>query len=344
MHNSCQNKEALLYKTLENNEVKCDLCSFHCKISPNKTGRCAVRKNIDGVLYSLNYDKICSLAVDPIEKKPLFHFLPGSKSLSLAAFGCNFKCEFCQNSQISQFAQSGKFPCAESYSPERIVQLALENDCQSISYTYSEPTVFFELAQETAKIAREKGLKNVFVSNGYFSHQALEKMENWLDAINIDLKSFSEKFYQKTCKASLKPVLRNIEQIAKHTEIWLEITTLVIPELNDSDTELRSIAEFIADKASPQIPWHVSAFHPAYKMPQTSSTPQEKLLRAFEIGTQASLKHIYLGNIHRGAGENTVCQNCGETLLERHYFQVGHNFIKQGQCPKCREKIAGVWR
>lgn len=344
MHSdSADYKRARLWNSIEDKTVKCKLCAFRCKIPDGGKGLCLVRQNINGVLYSLNYSKICAAAVDPIEKKPLFHFQPGSKSFSIAAIGCNFKCEFCQNWQISQAPSLITNSVGEAYSPQEIVNAALERKCKTIAYTYTEPTIYFELAEETARLAKDEGLSNVFVSNGYMSSESLEEMVDWLDAINIDLKSFNNDYYQKVCKATLQPVLDTIEFISENTNIWMEITTLVVPGQNDSDDELRKIADFIAQSASPQVPWHISAFHPAYKMDTLSSTPIETLERAYEIGVQAGLKYIYLGNVFSRSGENTFCPKCGKLLIERQNYQIIENTIKNNKCPKCQTRIPGVW-
>ncbi len=336
-------KEASLWQPLDDSAVRCELCNFYCRLSNNQLGRCQVRKNIDGKLYSLNYDRLCALAVDPIEKKPLYHFLPATKSFSIAAIGCNFKCGFCQNWQISQPDVSGLFDCGDSYSPQQIVDMALRAGCASVSYTYTEPTIFFEFAQETAIIAKENGLKNIFVSNGYFSEKAIEKMQGFLDAINIDLKSFSDSFYKDVCHASLEPVLRNIETISNSTDIWLELTTLIVPDQNDNPRELRDIAEFIAKKTSPSTPWHLSAFHGAFKMDSERATPIATLTSAAQIASSAGLDYVYLGNVRSESGRDTICPNCGETLIKRRSFEVVANHLENGKCPSCAEKIAGVW-
>lgn len=340
-HNNLQ--KALLWEKLSDDSVQCKLCDFRCKIPIDGKGRCLVRQNIDGTLYSLNYDKVCAAAVDPVEKKPLFHFLPGSKSFSIAAIGCNFKCIFCQNWQISQAPKTITSTNGNAYSPQEIVRAAIERDCESISYTYTEPTIYFELAEETALLAKENGLKNVFVSNGYMSSEALERMTGWLDAINIDLKSFSDAFYDEYCKASLQPVLDSIQFIAENTDIWMEITTLIIPDSNDSDDELKKIANFIVQNASENVPWHISAFYPAYKMDTAKATSLDTLERAYRIGVEEGLKYIYTGNVSSNTGENTYCPECGKELIHREFYRIVSNEIKDNSCPSCQEEVPGIW-
>ena len=273
-------KQAVLWEQAQGKKVQCFLCAHRCLIAEGKTGICAVRRNVDGVLYSLNYNKVVSANPDPIEKKPLFHFQPGSKSFSIATMGCNFRCEFCQNWQISQaVVETGEFE-GEAISPEQIVNAAIQSGCKSISYTYTEPTIFMELAADCAKLAKQHGLKNVFVSNGYQTREAIDFAIEWLDAINLDLKAFSEDYYHRLCKAKLQPVLNTIEYIAKHTNIWMETTTLLLPDENDSDEELKRLTDFLVTKAGPDFPWHISRFYPQYKYADSQPTPPKSLQRA----------------------------------------------------------------
>ena len=335
-------KEAVLWET-EGRGVRCFLCSHRCLIADGKVGYCAVRKNIGGVLYSLVYDKVCSAGVDPIEKKPLFHFQPGSRSFSIATPGCNFRCEFCQNWQISQVALKHGDIAGSAYRPEDIVDAAAQSDCGSIAYTYTEPTIFMELAADCGRLAKRKGLANVFVSNGYQSREAIDFVRDWLDGINIDLKSFREDYYRKLCKAKLQPVLDTIGYVANKTDIWMEITTLVVPGQNDSDDELKSIADFIANDAGVDVPWHISRFYPNYEMDDISATPAETLQRAYEIGKAAGLRYIYIGNMPGAGAESTLCYNCGKMLIERWGFTVRKNRLKEGRCPYCSTEIEGLW-
>lgn len=334
-------KQAMFQQPKENKKVQCGLCNHHCLISPGKRGVCAVRENRYGVLYSLVYDKVIAHHVDPIEKKPLFHVRPGSLSYSIATPGCNFRCKHCQNSDISQLPQDHNGLLAgESATPTAIVKEACDRGCDSISYTYTEPTIFFELAYDTARLASESGLKNVFVTNGYITAEALKTIQPYLHAANIDLKAFSDDFYTKICGARLAPVLDSI-RLYKEIGIWVEITTLIIPGYNDSDEELRKIAGFIKS-VSENIPWHVSRFHPMYRLFDHPKTPLETLARARQIGFETGLRYVYEGNIP-GEGEDTVCWNCKRTLVKRIGFRVIQNMVKTGTCGYCGANIAGLW-
>ena len=335
-------KEALFYQKLENQKVKCGLCPHNCLIAEGKRGICGVRENRGGLLYSLVYGKIVASHIDPIEKKPLFHFLPGSLSYSIATVGCNFRCDFCQNWEISQMPREQHIIAGEDVSPEEIVLDALKSNCQSISYTYTEPTIFFEFAYDTSKLASEKGLKNVFVTNGFINPEPLELISPYLHAANVDLKSFQEDFYKKICGARLAPVLETLK-LMKKLNIWVEVTTLVIPGRNDSKEELTQIASFIKNELSPDTPWHVSAFFPHYKMADHPRTPAEKLEMARDIGLKAGLKYVYSGNIPIRGAEDTYCPKCKKSLIERAGFQILKNVLKNGQCVFCGEKISGIW-
>lgn len=288
-------KEAMFYESLKEGKVHCYLCAHHCRIAPEKFGCCGVRQNIEGKLYTLIYSEAVASNVDPIEKKPLYHFLPGSKTFSIATVGCNFRCGFCQNWQISQIFKRDKNQQGRKLIPEKVVEEAKRSHCQSISYTYTEPTIFFEYAYDTARLARQAGLKNVFVTNGYISKEALEAIGPYLDAINVDLKSFREEFYLKNCKAHLQPVLETIN-LVKSLNIWMEITTLIIPGENDSFSELIDLAEFIANVGK-EIPWHISRFHPDYQFVKQKITSIEILKKAEELGREAGLSHVYIGNV-----------------------------------------------
>lgn len=335
-------KEALLYEKLDNDRVHCFLCQFNCKIAPGKRGICGVRENRDGILYSLVYDRVISRAIDPIEKKPLFNFMPGTSSYSIATVGCNFRCLHCQNYEISQMPRDrdGKI-IGEKISPVEIVADAERRGCASISYTYTEPTIFFELAYDTSRLAHERGIKNVFVSNGYMTREMLDMYDGFLDGINVDLKAFSEEHYKKICGAKLGGVLDSSKRI-KEMGIWLEVTTLVIPGYNDSDESFNNIANFIKNELGADTPWHVTAFYPTYKLLDAPRTPAETLRRARNIGMKTGLRYVYEGNIPGEGGENTYCYGCGELLIERYGYRILKNVIKDSACPKCGVNIDGV--
>lgn len=331
-------KEAMFYNKV-NGKVKCKLCPHGCIISEGKRGICGVRENRNGKLYSLVYGKLVAKNVDPIEKKPLYHFYPGSKAYSIATVGCNFSCKHCQNYEISQPARETGEIFGRDFSPEEIVAEAKRYNCEVIAYTYTEPTVFYEYAYETAKLASKEGIKNIFVTNGYTSEEALKEISPYLDGANIDLKAFTDKFYREICGARLEPVLETIK-LYKELGIWIEITTLVIPTLNDNEEELRKIAEFIKSLGD-EIPWHVSAFHPDYKLMNLPRTPLETLRKAYKIGKEVGLKYVYEGNV--GEGENTYCYNCGKLLVRRYYHTTLENRItSDSRCYNCNAKIHGV--
>jgi pyruvate formate lyase activating enzyme len=333
-------KEAMLYEKLDGKRVHCFLCSHQCRIADSKVGVCSVRENEDGTLYTLVYAQATAANIDPIEKKPLYHFLPGSTSYSIATIGCNFKCGFCQNWQISQATkEAGAITAGRQLKPERVVEEAKDHGCASISYTYTEPTIFFEYAYDTAELARKAGLYNVFVTNGYMTAHALETIRPYLDAANVDLKSFSEDYYRKNCKARLQPVLDSIAYM-KEIGIWVEVTTLVIPGENDSPEELGSIAAFVAG-LDRDIPWHISRFHPTYEFTDRDATPVETLRMARDIGKEHGLHYVYIGNVPERS--DTRCAKCNEPLITRVYFGVDRLNLKDGRCPKCGTALSGVW-
>ncbi len=335
-------KEAYLYEKLNDQVVKCKLCSHRCTIKPGARGICAVRENQKGTLYSLVYDRVISTNVDPIEKKPFFHALPGTLSFSIATVGCNFKCHNCQNYSISQMPKDFKGRIeGKPISPKAIVEMANETDCRSIAYTYTEPTIFFELAYDTAILAHEEGIKNLFVTNGYFTEEALSMIGPYLDGANIDLKGFDDKKYQKNCGARLQPVLDTIGRLHDRG-IWIEVTTLLIPGYNDTDDEIRSIARFIAETGD-EIPWHISAFHPTYKMTDVDHTSPTSIHRTIEIGRQEGLKYIYSGNVPGDQYESTICYNCGNLLIGRTGYFIRSTRISGGSCNNCGAKIHGLW-
>lgn len=334
-------KEALLYEKLDGTDLRCHLCAHNCLIKKGKRGICAVRENRDGILYSLVYGKVISMNIDPIEKKPLFHFLPGSTSLSIATAGCNFRCKHCQNYEISQYPRERSFTIpGNDMPPEDIVSAAARSRCASISYTYTEPTIFFEFAYDCAQRAHENGIRNVFVSNGYTGREAIKMITPYLDADNIDLKG-SDEFYKNICGARLNPVKETI-RLMKEMGVWVEVTTLVIPDLNDSEKDLSEIAEFIVS-VDPSIPWHVSQFYPTYKLIDKPRTPVEKLRMATKIGYESGLKYVYEGNVPGEGGENTYCPSCKGVLINRFGYEILENRLREGNCPSCNTKIDGVW-
>ena len=334
-------KEAYLFEKIENEKVRCLLCNHRCIIRDGQRGICNVRENRSGVLISLVYGKIIARHCDPIEKKPLFHFLPGSLSYSIATVGCNLKCLFCQNADISQMPIELGRIMGEDISPEEIVKDALATGAATISYTYTEPTVYFEFAKDTSAIAAAKGIKNVFVSNGYMTKECLTEIYPDLDAANVDLKAFSEEFYKKQCGAKLGPVLKTLETMKK-MGVWLEVTTLLISGLNDSREELKDLSQFLAG-LDPDIPWHISRFHPTYKLTDIPSTPPDRIRLARDIGHEAGLKYVYTGNLPGDEGEKTFCHGCGALLIDRFGFTVAQNRIKEGHCPACNAEVPGVW-
>lgn len=332
-------KESYLYKKLKNNIVQCRTCAHYCTLTPGQRGKCGVRENIDGKLYALNYGKLIAIHIDPIEKKPFYHFLPASQSLSIATVGCNFSCLNCQNWEISQAFKGAKEIPGEKVSPERIVEIAIENKVESISYTYTEPTIFLEYALDTMKLAKKAGLKNNFVSNGFMSEESAKLVIPYLDAINIDIKGFTEDFYQKICGGRLKPVLETAK-LMKKNGVWVEITTLVIPTLNDDEKTFEEIAKWIFENLGSETPWHVSQFCGAisWKLQHIPDTPVETLEKAIEIGKKVGLKYVYIGNIPGHKAENTYCPKCGELAINRVNYFV-HRYDKNGKCPKCGENL-----
>ncbi|RKY04249.1 AmmeMemoRadiSam system radical SAM enzyme [Candidatus Poribacteria bacterium] len=338
-------KEAMLYEKLEGNKVRCNLCNHRCVIPDGGRGVCRVRENRGGTLYSLVYSKAIAANVDPIEKKPIFHLAPGSTSMSIATVGCNFRCPFCQNWQISQILDPKGEIRGQDFPPEDVVAAAKHYRCKSISYTYTEPTIFFEYAYDTAVLAHKEGIYNVFVTNGFMTTDALEAIKDYLDAANVDLKSFRDETYRKL-GGRLNGVLDSLKKM-KELGIWVEVTTLIVPGMNDSEEELRDIARFIAQELGPETPWHVSRFHPDYKMLDRGSTPISKIERAREIGLEEGLRYVYSGNVPGDPGENTYCYNCGTTLIERFGFRIVENRIQNSRCPVCGAKVDGVemsWR
>jgi pyruvate formate lyase activating enzyme len=313
-----------------------------CTIGIGSRGICGVRENRNGVLETRVYGRLIAANADPIEKKPIFHLMPGSRSFSVATVGCNFKCRFCQNADIAQMPanQAGRV-AGEKATPEHVIAAAQRNDCSSIAYTYTEPTVFFEFAFDTAKLAHEEGIKNIFVTNGYMSGEVLDAMSPWLDAANVDLKAYTNEFYKQQCGARLEPVKETLRKM-KALDIWVEVTTLIIPGLNDDRAELSRLAAFVAEELGPETPWHVSRFHPTYKLTDRGATPIETLVQARKIGIAAGLKYVYTGNIPGKGGEDTLCPGCGKIVLARRGYLIEHNQIQKGKCRFCSTHIDGI--
>ncbi len=330
--------EAMYWIRQEDGNVRCELCPHRCKITEGKRGICQVRENRDGTLYSLNYQRIIASNVDPIEKKPLFHYRPGSSSFSVAAAGCNMHCGHCQNASISQV--KGSVP-GEHITPAQIVAAAQQSRCSTIAYTYTEPTIYYETMLETAQLARQAGLENIVVSNGYIEEAPFAELAPLIQGANIDLKAFDDSIYRQLCGARLAPVLRSLERF-KRAGIWLEVTTLVIPGYNDDDAQLEKVAGFIASELGPDVPWHVSAFYPTYLLKDVSPTPVESIRRACEIGTQVGLHYVYAGNVP-GKDENTVCPQCKAVVVRRHAYRVVESYMDAGKCLACGALIAGAW-
>jgi pyruvate formate lyase activating enzyme len=334
--------EAYLYERLKDNEVRCNLCNHRCLIKGGRRGICAVRENQGGVLKTLVYGRLIARNVDPIEKKPLYHVLPGSLSYSIATVGCNFKCRFCQNADIAQLPADRKGKVlGNAFTPEDVVKAALQANCRSISYTYTEPTVFFEFAHDTAKLARENGILNIFVTNGYMTSEALHMIRPYLDAANVDLKAFNDAFYREQCSAKRKHVMETLK-LMKSLGIFVEVTTLLIPGLNDNPQELQHLAAFVAQSLGPDTPWHISRFHPTYRLTDRPPTPAESIHLARQIGLEEGLRHVYCGNLPGDDGENTVCYSCGHSLIERWGYRISKNAVLQGKCPQCAAMVAGI--
>jgi len=330
-------KEAFFYAGTADAAVQCSLCQHRCRIADGKRGVCGVRENRGGVLYSLVYGRLVAEHVDPIEKKPLYHFLPGSRSYSIATPGCNFRCPWCQNWQISEAHGIRDFARIPAVPPERIAERAVETRCRSVSYTYTEPTIFMEYALDVARLSKQSGLKNVFVTNGYESPEAVQAMTGLIDAANVDLKSFSAERYRRDCGARLDLVLETIRNLYA-AGIHLEITTLIVPDQNDSPGELRQIAGFVAG-LSLDMPWHVSRFHPQYKVTDRGPTPAATMQRAVAAGRAAGLRYVYAGNISLADAHDTVCPQCGETVIRRGGFGAADCRLNGTRCPRCASEL-----
>jgi pyruvate formate lyase activating enzyme len=336
---------AWLSKKLQSGKILCEACSQVCTLSEGEYGTCGVRQVQDGELKLLVYGKVAAINIDPIEKKPMFHFIPQSKALSIGTVGCNFSCTFCQNHSISQYPKQNHHQIVgDELSPQKIVQLTLHHRCESIAYTYNEPIIFFEYTYDTAKLAHQNGIKNIYVTSGYETHKAIDLLEPYIDGMNIDLKSFSDDFYKNICGAKLKPVLECIKYTYSKN-IWIEITTLLIPTHNDSEDEIRKIAQFIAN-VDKSIPWHISAFHPMYKMQDNHRTPSSTLYKAYNIAKEEGLEYVFIGNFDNEDFESTYCPKCKNKVINRS-GHIGNNVINKlnlnGTCKSCGYSIKGVW-
>ncbi len=332
--------EAKYYSRKDGKVVKCNLCPWNCVIREDSYGNCGVRKNTDGKLYSESYGEASSFGIDPIEKKPLFHFLPGTRVLSFGTLGCNLHCMHCQNDTISQ-SKPGEYR-TEHIIPKDIVRTAVDNCCRSIAATYNEPTVFYEYMFDTFRYAKENNVKSVIVSNGYINPEPLKDLMPYLDAANIDLKGFSDKFYREITTARLKPVLRSLKMLYEN-RIWLEITNLIIPKLNDNLDEIKKMCEWIKENLSTDVPLHFTAFYPCYKLADVIPTSKEILIKARDVASKAGFKYVYIGNVRIPEGESTTCPECGRTVVERHGFSVAKYDLKRGKCNACNSRIDGVF-
>ncbi|MHC1699444.1 MAG: AmmeMemoRadiSam system radical SAM enzyme [Humidesulfovibrio sp.] len=343
------NHEARLWKPLKDDQVQCRLCSHFCVIKPGRRGLCGVRENQDGALFTLVYGLPAAINVDPVEKKPLYHFLPGTRTFSFGTMGCNLSCTFCQNASLSQPPRLGGRISGHSAGPAELVDSALKSGSKSIAYTYSEPTVFFELVEDTARLALTRGLKNILVTNGFMSPECLDACgpdsrdkPGLIQAANVDLKAFTEDFYKERCGARLAPVLKNLAHM-RRLGWWLEVTTLLIPGLNDDPGELADMAAFINAELGPDTPWHLSRFHPDYKLTDRPVTPHETLLAARETGRNAGLRFVYIGNASGPGFGDTICPACQALVVDREGFRAETGGLADGRCKACGAAIPGVW-
>ncbi len=330
----------ILATALPDGSVRCGVCAHRCLVRPGRRGICGVRENRDGELVSLAYGAVVAIGLDPIEKKPLFHVAPGSTAYSIATAGCPFHCTFCQNWEIAQGPRLGIDIPTRPLSPDGVVAQALAHGAGSVAYTYVEPTIFLEYALDTARLARAAGLRNLFITDGYATPEAVDLLAPVLDAANVDLKSFDDAFYRTVCGGRLAPVLDSIIAM-RRSGIWLELTTLIIPGRNDDDAELRELTRWIVDTLGAETPWHVSRFFPAHRMPDVPPTPPATLARAADLGREAGLVHVYIGNAPELGLEDTHCAGCGRRLIERHGYRVRSHLTADGACPACGRRLAG---
>ncbi len=332
--------EAMYYKQLPDVRVECELCPRACKIADLERGYCGVRENRDGKYYTLVHSRVCALNVDPIEKKPLFHYMPGTRAYSLATAGCNIECKFCQNWQISQFRPEQIDSI--KITPEEAVRFAKEKKCKTIAYTYSEPVVFYEYMYDTARVGKREGVGSVMISNGYIKKEPLIKLCKELNAVKIDFKAFTEKFYKETCSGELKPVLDTLLTL-KEIGIWFEMVVLLVPTLNDSEKELRDMCSWINDNLGPDVPIHFSRFHSTYKIKNLPPTPVKTLEKARNIAIESGLNFAYTGNVPGHPGESTYCPDCKEVVIKRVGYTILQNSLNGNECGNCKHPIPGVW-
>ena len=333
-------REALFYRRLKELKVQCALCPNFCVLRDGERGRCKVRVNVGGTLRTLVYGRIVSAAVDPIEKKPLFHVLPASRAMSIATAGCNLGCVFCQNWQISQMYPEN-VP-HRKVTPEWVVESAVQSRCDTIAYTYNEPSVFYEFMVDTATLAHAKGIRNVWITCGYINPEPLRKLCKVIDAANVDLKGFTDVFYKRYLAAKLAPVLSTLK-VLKEEGVWFEITNLIIPDVNDEPGQIREMCKWIVANVGPDVPVHFSRFHPDYKLRNKPSTPLATLDMAARVAREVGVRYVYVGNVRRSDSGNTYCPQCRRLLIERRAYWVVQNNIREGKCPGCGAKIAGIW-
>ncbi len=332
--------DALLYDELEDNAVQCHLCAHRCQIKEGSRGICRVRENREGKLFSLVYGNLISKNVDPIEKKPLYHFFPGSRAFSIATPGCNFRCAWCQNWQISQMPREMNMPEGQRVMPEEIVEQAVKTGSDSIAYTYSEPTIFFEYSFDIAKLSKQEGLKNIYVTNGFMTQEMLEMIQPYLDAANVDIKAFRDEPYRSLMGGRLQPVLDSCK-LMKSMGIWLEITTLIVPGVNDDPEELQDLATFILKELGPETPWHLSRFYPQYKMKDRGPTNERLLRETKDMGESLGLDYIYIGNVY--GRYSTKCKKCGQELISRSGYAAERvGLDSEGRCKNCGTRLDGV--
>lgn len=334
--------KALLWESHDESKVRCHLCSHRCLVKPGKRGLCGVRENQAGELHTRVYGQLVAQNIDPIEKKPLFHLYPGSRSYSVATVGCNFKCVFCQNADIAQMpSDRAGLIMGKPATPAEVVAAARAADCRTIAYTYTEPTVYFEFAYDTARLAKENGINNVFVTNGYMTAEAFDMVAPYLDAANVDLKAYTDDFYKHYCGARLEPVKETLVRM-KQGGVMVEVTTLIIPGLNDDRALLEELAGFLAVELGPDTPWHISRFHPTYRLTDRGVTPEKALIAARRIGLAAGLHHVYIGNVPGSDGESTSCPGCERVVIERVGYQIRGYHLEDGRCTFCGTPADGV--